>query len=122
MKALHALASTILVSCLAGLPALAQHPGASTQADMQLTAAGRQQVIDSLSREVEQRYVFPDKAKELAASLRARQKSGAYEGIGSARQLSEVLSQEMQTASKDRHLRGMFSASAGSGPCRGAGD
>ncbi len=103
MKALPALATTILVSALACLPALAQTP------DMQVTAAGRQQLVDSLSREVDQRYVFPDTAKKVAASLREQQARGAYEDIASARQLAEALTQQIQATSGDRHMRVVFS-------------
>jgi hypothetical protein len=109
MKVLRALATTIIVTALACLPALAQMPGSSNQADMQMTAASRQQLIDNLIKEVENRYVLPDAAKKVAASLREKQKRGVYDGITSAHQLSEALTQEMQATGRDRHLRVMFS-------------
>jgi hypothetical protein len=109
MKVLQALATTILASALAWLPACAQMPGASNEADMQMTPASRQQLIDNLIREVDKRYAIPDMARKVAASLRAQQKRGVYDGISSARQLSEALTQEMQATSKDRHLRVLYS-------------
>jgi hypothetical protein len=95
---------------LACQPAPAQTPHPSSQPDMPMTAAGRQQLIDSLSREVDRRYVFPDTASKVAALLRERQGRGAYDGITSARQLAETLTQEMQAASGDRHMRVVYSA------------
>lgn len=109
MKVLRAVAATIVVSALACLPALAQMAGSSNQADMQMTAASRQQLIDSLIKEVNNSYVFPDRAKAVDASLRAQQKRGVYDGMTSARQLSEALTQELQTTTGDRHLRVMYS-------------
>ena len=112
MKVFRALATSVIVSILSCLPALAQVPGSSNQADMQMTAASRQQLIDNLIKEVDNRYVFPDTAKKLAASLREQQKRGVYDGITSAQQLSEVLTQEMQATGGDRHLRVMYSQEA----------
>jgi hypothetical protein len=109
MKVLQAIAAAVIASALACLPAFAQMPGSSDQADMQMTAASRQQLIDQLIREVDNRYAIPDMAKKVAASLRAQQKRGAYDGMTSARQLSEALTQEMQATSRDRHLRVIYS-------------
>lgn len=64
MKRLIALASTMLLTALAGQPALAE---------VAITAAGRQQLVDTLSREVDERYVFPDTARKVAARLREQQ-------------------------------------------------
>jgi hypothetical protein len=89
--------------------ALAQTAGASGPADMQMTPSSRQQLVDTLSREVDGRYVFPDTARKVAARLRARQQGGVYEGITSARQLAEALTQDMQATSGDRHMRVLYS-------------
>lgn len=110
MKILQAIATSILVSALAGSAAFAQLPDTTDQADMQMTAASRQQLIDSLIKEVNTSYVFPDVAKKIDASLREQQKRGAYNSIHSAQRLSEVLTDELQARSKDRHLRVMYSA------------
>lgn len=109
MKVLHAIAAGILASALACPPVLAQTPGAAGQADMQMTSASRQQLIDRLIQEVNESYVFPDLAKQADATLRAQHRRGAYDGISSARQLSEVLTQTLQTTTRDRHLRVSFS-------------
>lgn len=109
MKVLPSIATTIVVSALACLPAFAQMPDASDQADMQMTATSRQQLIDNLIKEVNSSYVFPDMAKKIDASLRKQQKRGVYDSITSAQQLSEVLTKEMQATTKDRHLRVMYS-------------
>lgn len=109
MKVLHTIATSIVVSALACLPAFAQMPPASDPADMQMTAASRQQLIDNLINEVNSSYVFPDIAKKIDASLRKQQIRGVFDSITSAQQLSEVLTKELQATSKDRHLRVTYS-------------
>lgn len=100
MKALRALAGLLLAANLLSLPAFAE---------VRMTAASRQQLVDTLAREVDQRYVFPDVASKVAAALRAQQQRGAYDGLTGARELSETLTREMQAASGDRHLRVIYS-------------
>jgi hypothetical protein len=109
MTRLKTLVAALFLSSLACLPAFAQAPGTASQPDMPMTAASRQQLVDRLAEEVGRRYVFPDVAKQVAATLRARQARGAYAGMDSARQLAEALTQEMQAVSKDRHLRVLYS-------------
>ncbi|MCC2971407.1 S41 family peptidase [Massilia sp. IC2-476] len=100
MKALRVLAGLLLAANLLSLPA---------SAEVRMTPASRQQLVDTLAKEVDQRYVFPDVAGKVAAALRAQQQRGAYDGVADARQLSEALSREMQAASGDRHLRVSYS-------------
>jgi hypothetical protein len=109
MKRLQAIAASIVASALACMSAFAQMPDASNQADMQMTPASRQQLIDSLVKEINNSYVFPDMAKKVDASLRAQQKRGVYDNMTSAQQLSEALTRELQATTRDRHLRVMYS-------------
>lgn len=109
MKVLQAIATTIVISALTCSPAFGQMRGASDQADMLMTAASRQQLIDNLIKKVNSSYVFPDMAEKIDASLREQQKRGVYDSITSAQKLSEVLTQELQATTKDRHLRVMYS-------------
>lgn len=107
MKYAQALAA-LIVAVLASLPAAAT-PGPSRQPDMEMTASGRQQLVDKLAEEVGNSYVFPERARKASAVLRANQKRGAYAGMTSARQLAEALTQELQATTGDRHLRVTYS-------------
>jgi C-terminal processing protease CtpA/Prc len=109
MKILQTIATSIVVFALACVPASAQMTGSSGQAELQMTAASRQQLIEKLIQEVNNSYVFPDLAKKVGASLREQHKRGVYDRIASAQQLSEVLTQELQATTKDRHLRVTYS-------------
>ena len=99
----------LVAFALAGSPAFAQTAGPVHQADMQVTATIRQQLIENLIREVNNSYVFPELAKKVNASLREKQQRGAYDKFSSARQLSDALTRELQTTTSDRHLRVTFS-------------
>jgi len=101
--------ATLAVAALACLAAFRPMPGSADQADMQMTAAGRQQLIDVLIREINDSYVFPETARKVEATLRARQQRGAYDGITSAHRLSEVLTRDLQATANDRHLNVMYS-------------
>lgn len=109
MKLSRALCAAAVVAALACSPVFAQSAAVPEQGGMHMTAASRQQLIDQLINELNKRYVFPDVAKKLEASLRQQQRRGAYDGITSAQRLSEVLTDALQGASKDRHLRVMYS-------------
>ncbi|HEX9174125.1 MAG TPA: S41 family peptidase [Telluria sp.] len=109
MKVLQVIATTIVISALTCFPAFGQMRGDSYQADMLMTAATRQQLINNLINEVNSSYVFPDMARKIDVALREQQKRGVYDSITSAQKLTEVLTNELQATSKDRHLRVMYS-------------
>ena len=110
MKPLSTIAAAVIALACACAPVAAQQmPGGPDQKDMTLTAAERQTVIDALIKDMNGNYVFPDLAKKVEASLRQKQKRGEYDSIASARVLSSTLTQDLQAATKDKHLRVMYS-------------
>jgi hypothetical protein len=66
-------------------------------------------LIDSLVKEINNSYVFPDMAKKVDATLREQQKRAVYDNMTSAQQLSEALTRELQATTRDRHLRVTYS-------------
>jgi hypothetical protein len=64
----------------------------------------RQKLIDNISRELQARYVVPEKTKEIESYLRARLQGGTYDKIESVNELAAALSSDLQTAGKDLHL------------------
>ncbi len=86
----------------------AQQP--QTQPDMTIDSATRTAVIDSLISELNNDYVFAETAKKMETDLRARQTSKDYDSITSARAFAEKLTADLQSVSKDKHLRVRFSA------------
>jgi len=86
--------------------AIAQGP---KQPDLTVDAATRTKVIDNLLKELDESYVFPETAKKMAADVRSRVDGKEYDSITSAQQLSEKLTADLQSVSKDLHLRVRYS-------------
>src|SRR5215471_5338747 len=79
------------------------------QPDLTITAEQRAEVIDGALKKLTESYVFPDKAKEMEKAIRARLDKKEFDGITSARELTEMLTNHLQEVSKDKHLRVLFS-------------
>ena len=75
------------------------------QPDMTIDAATRTAVIDNLLRELNESYVFPETAKKMEADLRQRTNKKEYDSVTSARAFAEKLTADLQSVSKDKHLR-----------------
>jgi len=64
----------------------------------------RQRLVDNIIRELQLRYVAPEKTKDIASYLRTKLQSGAYEKIESANELASALTTDLRSAGKDLHL------------------
>jgi hypothetical protein len=82
------------------------------QPDLTLTAEQRGEVIDGVLKKLAESYVFPEKAKEMEKAVRARREKKEYDGITSAKLLTETLTSHLQEVSHDKHLRVMYSHDA----------
>ncbi|HWA15314.1 MAG TPA: S41 family peptidase [Gemmatimonadales bacterium] len=71
-------------------------------------AAEKRQVIDSLARTLEARYVFPDVGNRVAADLRARLGRGEYDSLTSGPAFAERLTANMAAIAHDGHLNVRF--------------
>jgi hypothetical protein len=82
-------------------PVAAQAPA---RPDTTIDAATRAQVIENVLRRLDEGYVFPQKAAEMARAVRARAKRGAYDQIVRAQAFADTLTRDLRTVSHDRHL------------------
>lgn len=101
-----------LLLCLAvapGLAAQAAGAGGAAQPDLALDAGMRREIVDGVLARLRSSYVFPEKAEEMEAALRARQRRGEYDGISGGRALAALLTEHLQAVSRDKHLRVQFS-------------
>jgi hypothetical protein len=117
-RVIPACCAFLLVAVAPPRPALSQ-PSATR--DTTIDASVRRRIVDSLIARLDAGYVFPEKATEMAANLRARVARGDYEGLTSARGFADSLTAHLQGVSHDKHLRvsyGMRPAGPppGSGP------
>ncbi len=87
---------------------LAAQPGPG-QEDRAIAAADHEQVIQKLAEALEKRYVFPGVGVKLAADLKQRLNSKEYEAVTSARQFADILTEQLQEISRDKHLRVRYS-------------
>lgn len=83
--------------------------------DFTITSAQQSDVITGLIALLEQNYVFPDIATQIAACLHERQSSNAYAAMTSAATFCEAVTAEMQRISRDKHLC-IFPSAAGLPP------
>jgi retinol-binding protein 3 len=75
-------------------------PGPDTTID----ANTRTQVIRGVLQRLQEGYVFPNKATEMARAVRTRVRRGEYDSIVSARAFADRLTQDLRSVSHDRHL------------------
>lgn len=80
------------------------------QPDMVLDTAQRQQILGQVIEHLNGYYVFPDKAKAMAAELRGRDERGEYNSITSAEDFAQTLTADIQRVAGDRHLDIAYSA------------
>ena len=79
------------------------------QPDLSIDAKASRDVIEGILKELKAAYVFPETAAKMEADLRKRLDKDEYEGITSARKLAEMLTEQLQAVSKDKHLRVFYS-------------
>ena len=74
------------------------------QKDLKIGKAEREATVASAIASLDRYYVFPDKARAIGGTLRAKLAHGDYDAITSAEQLAETLTDDLQDASHDKHL------------------
>jgi hypothetical protein len=64
----------------------------------------RQRLVDNITRELQARYVAPEKVKEITSYLRTKLQSGAYDKLQDAQEFTIAVTKDLRTVSKDLHL------------------
>jgi hypothetical protein len=72
--------------------------------DAPLSAADKRAMVEQLGQVLEANYVFPDKAKTLAATLRSHLDAGDYDAAPDRRTLASKLTDDLIAASNDLHF------------------
>jgi hypothetical protein len=90
----------------------AQQPRMPEQADMTIDAATRTEVIEGTLKSLREGYVYPEVATRMEQAIRERVSKKEYEGVTSAKQLAQMLTQHLQAVSRDKHLRVNYRAAA----------
>ena len=79
-------------------------PTGAVLEDPRLDSVTRKQVIDDISVDLDQFYVYPELARKMVESLHAREASGGYNSITDGEQLAAVLSADLLAISHDKHV------------------
>ncbi len=79
-------------------------PGISPSA-MRIDSATRARVIAAAVTRLDTHYVFPDVAKRVGDSLRARLTRGAYDAHGNGMSFAMRVSEDLRDLTGDKHLR-----------------
>ncbi|MFL5622761.1 MAG: S41 family peptidase [Gemmatimonadaceae bacterium] len=109
--------SLVFLTLLATSPVAAQQQGVT-----ELTAKQRQTVVDSIATLLDRMYVFPDVATRMNADLRKRIERGEFNRVADPSTFAQMLTQDLQAISHDKHLRVRLRASdPASGPSGGFG-
>ena len=87
---------------------IAMGPNATVET-ARIDAAGRAKVIDGAIAKLDSFYVFPDVAKRMADSLRARRTRGAYDTYTNAISFSMKLNRDVGELGRDKHMRVNYS-------------
>lgn len=77
--------------------------------DKTLDAAARAQIIAELLKSVNQSYVFLETAQQMEIDIRRRLQNKEYDQLTSAKEFARKLTEDLQSVSKDKHLRVSFS-------------
>lgn len=72
--------------------------------DYKLSNKEKQQVVDSIALFITDRYVFPDKGKEMGDLVLKNMKDGKYKEISDPFAFADQLSKDLLTINNDRHI------------------
>jgi len=101
------IAAAIIVIVIGNIVIAAQD--APKPPDAPIDSAAKTEAINVLLKELNDRYVFPEVAKKMETDVRARQKNKEYDSITSAQEFAKKLTDDLQSVSRDKHMRVRFS-------------
>ena len=91
------------------------------QPPLPIDASTAETVIDEVLKRLDEEYVFPDVATKMAQAVKKRQTDKEYAAIKTGQELAQRLTKDLQTVSKDKHLRIICSTDKLPKPPRGRG-
>lgn len=84
-------------------------PKSEQMPDLPIDVAAKAQIINDLTKELNESYVFAETAKKMEESVKQKLQNKAYDNISSSREFAQKLTEDLQAVSKDKHLRVRFS-------------
>ncbi|MDZ7625513.1 MAG: S41 family peptidase [Ignavibacteriaceae bacterium] len=71
----------------------------------EITSEQKMESVNNISQLLIDHYVFPDVGKNCGDHLKARMEEGIFDNISDKKEFSEVLTKELQSISRDKHMR-----------------
>jgi hypothetical protein len=69
-----------------------------------LDTAKKQEIIDEVSRLLEDNYIFPETSRKIEDYIRLRLKNGDYDKLSGSREFAAALSADLLGVGKDKHM------------------
>src|SRR5688572_20307809 len=101
---------SLFVTCFVLYPHYIRAQQPQALPDKTIDTATRSAVIEALLRELNEGYVFPDIARKMETDVKARITAKEYDNVASAQAFAKKLTDDLQSVSKDKHLRVRYSA------------
>jgi retinol-binding protein 3 len=79
-----------------------------TSENLTLDRNTKTKTIKKISNLLEKNYVFLETAKKMSEFIKAKLNNNGYDSINDGAQFAEILTSDLQSISKDRHLRVRF--------------
>jgi retinol-binding protein 3 len=102
-RSLKIAALMVLISTFAGFTY-----GQADQPEIKLTKQEKTQVVDSISKFMADKYVFPDMGKKMGDLVTKNLKDGTYENISNPGDFAGKLTEDLRTVNSDRHIAVQF--------------
>lgn len=99
------IAAAIIIIVIGNTVIIAQQE----QPDLTIDAKVRMEVIDNILKNLNESYVFSEVAKQMETDVRNRMKNKEYDSITSAKAFAKKLTDDLQSVSRDKHLRVRYS-------------
>lgn len=74
-----------------------------------LDSKAKSEIVKNITTLLNENYIYPDMAKEMGVFILIKLNNNDYESITDSRMFGEQLTRDLQSVSKDKHLRVMFS-------------
>jgi C-terminal processing protease CtpA/Prc len=85
----------------------AQSPN-SQPPDIPIDAATKTQIINDLTKELNDSYIFGDVAKNMESKVKQNLRDKVYDSITSSTEFAQKLTEDLQAVSRDKHLKVRF--------------
>ncbi|HYE94828.1 MAG TPA: S41 family peptidase, partial [Rubricoccaceae bacterium] len=99
-RSLRRLGLALTLGLLAGLFALSARAQAPP-----ISAEERREAVEQIGRLLDAQYVFPDVGRAAGQHLAQQLAAGAYDDLADAEALAARLTEDLQSISRDRHMR-----------------